>query len=497
MTQVGTDRIIEIQFSNGQYKLFFEFYAAGNIILTDDDLNILALLRNVSEGAEHEQVRQGLQYNLSMRQNHGGVPPLTQERLEEGLSRAVKKQQDAAATATSTKRKVKPGDALRKALAVSIPEFPPTVLDHAFCLLGFDSKLNPEEVLGSESLSIQVLQALREAEKVINSITTVDVVKGYIIAKKRSRKGVVKDRTEAPSDSILKDESNLMYEDYHPFKPRQFEDDPECTVLEFEGFNRTVDEFYSSIEGQKLEARLQDREDTAKKRLDHARQEHTKRIAGLQQVQELHVRKAQAIEANLERVEEAATAINSLIAQGMDWVEIDRMVDLEQKRHNPVAQMIKLPLKLYENTATLLLSEPKDEEEYDDFEGDDTESDPSDSEDEDRTTKPSKPAKPVKKRIEVDIDLSISAWAMASQYYDQKKTAAVKEGKTMQASSKALKSTERKIAADLKKGLRQEKEILRPVRRQFWFEKFFYFISSDGYLVLGCVRSGYVGCLFC
>src|SRR5207237_51863 len=42
-----------------------------------------------------------------------------------------------------------------------------------------------------------------------------------------------------------------------------------------------------------------------------------------------------------------------------------------------------------------------------------------------------------------------------------------------------------KIADDLRKGLKQEKPVLQPIRKQMWFEKFIWFISSDGYLVLG------------
>ncbi|KAG9726942.1 hypothetical protein KCU96_g20002, partial [Aureobasidium melanogenum] len=50
VSQIGTDRIIDIQFSDGQYHLFLEFYAGGNIVLTDNELNIIGLLRNVDEG---------------------------------------------------------------------------------------------------------------------------------------------------------------------------------------------------------------------------------------------------------------------------------------------------------------------------------------------------------------------------------------------------------------------------------------------------------------
>ena len=168
----------------------------------------------------------------------------------------------------------------------------------------------------------------------------------------------------------------------------------------------------------------------------------------------------------------------------MDWVEIARLIEREQGQRNPVAQMITLPLKLYENTITLLLDEPNLEAEEEGYETSSVSGD-SDNEEDQPQKKKKAPPKPVDNRLAIDIDLGLSPWANASQYYDQKKSAAVKEEKTVLASSKAFKSTEKKVTADLKKGLKQEKDVLRPVRKQFWFEKFIYFISSDGYLVLG------------
>ncbi|GAB7347488.1 hypothetical protein MBLNU459_g4395t1 [Dothideomycetes sp. NU459] len=471
VSQVGTDRIIEIQFSDGAYRLFLEFYAGGNVVLTDNDLTIIALLRNVSEGAEHEQYRLGLTYNLSLRQNYDGVPPLTKERVRNGLQKAVDRLADEPAKASKIKKK--PGDALRKALAVSITEFPPVVLDHALEVTGFDKNTLPSQVLESEESLDRLMAVFEEAAKVIASITSVEKATGYIVAKRNKSAS----DGEAPDDQ---GHGGLMYDDFHPFKPKQLETKPDNTFLDFSGFNKTVDEFFSSIEGQKLESKLQEREETAKKRLEQARQEHNKRIGGLQQVQELNVRRAQAIEGNLDRVEEAAAAVNGLIAQGMDWVEISRLIEMEQSRHNPVAEMIKLPLKLHENTVTVLLAEYGFEDEDDDMD-DLTDEEPSDSEDE----APSKTPRVEEKRIAVDIDLGLSGWSNARQYYDQRKAAATKQEKTEQASTKALKSTEQRIQADLKKGLKQEKAVLRPVRKQMWFEKFIYFISSDGYIVLG------------
>lgn len=471
VSQVGTDRVIDIQFSDGQYHLLLEFYAGGNVVLTDNDFNVLALLRTVNEGDAHEQYRVGVKYDISQRQNYAGVPSLTQERVRAGLELAVQRKQDAEAQGKKSKKKS--GDALRKALAVTTTEFAPTLIDHALRKTGFDKDTLPSQILQDQGLMDRLMTVFVEANNVLGQVKTADPVKGYILAKRNAAKD------HQSQDATHQDTKHgLIYDDFHAFRPCQFEDLEDIVILEHDGFNKTVDEFYSSIEGQKLEGRLQERQDNAKRKIAHAKSEHEKRIDSLQQVQELNVQKAQAIEANLDRVEEATAAINGLIAQGMDWHEAGRLIEMEQARHNPVAATIKLPLKLHENTATLLLAtwDAQDDDEM----AEETDSEPSDTEDQPTTST----SHSHDRMLTVDIDLSLSAWSNARQYYENKKVAATKQDKTLQASAKALKSTETRINADLKKGLKQEKQLLTAVRRQMWFEKFIYFISSDGYLVL-------------
>jgi predicted ribosome quality control (RQC) complex YloA/Tae2 family protein len=186
------------------------------------------------------------------------------------------------------------------------------------------------------------------------------------------------------------------------------------------------------------------------------------------------------------RVQEAMDAVNGLVAQGMDWGEIARLIEMEQGRGNPVAQIIKLPLKLYENTVTLLLGEAGDDED-DDEEEELASSDESESDSESEEREEQRRADATSKLLTIDIDLGLTPWANASQYYDQKKQASEKQQRTAQSSSKALKSHEKKVTADLKKSLKQEKQVLRQARVPFWFEKFVFFISSEGYLVIGYV----------
>ncbi|KAH8158209.1 hypothetical protein CIB48_g10039 [Xylaria polymorpha] len=472
--QIGTDRIIEFQFSDGLYRIYLEFFAGGNVILTDNELKILTLLRNVPEGEGQEPQRPGLIYSLENRQNYAGVPPLTKDRLREALQTIIDR--NAALVTAAKKIKKKPGDELRKGLAVTINELPPILLDHAMKVTGFDSAVQPATVRDDEELLGHLLRSLEEGRKLVEDVTSSDTCKGYIFAK--TRPGV-----QEPLDETRREQQprkGLLYEDFHPFLPRQFEEDPAYTLLSFDSFGKTVDEFFSSIEGQKLESRLTEREAAARRKLEAAKADQEKRIEGLQAVQTLNVRKANAIEANVERVQEAMDAVNGLIAQGMDWEDIGKLIDRERRLNNPVAAIIALPLKLHENTVTVLLGEAEEDEEDEASETDSN----SDSDTEFGGSVTSS-MKSHNGRLAVDINLGISPYGNAREYYGERKVAAVKEQKTKQQSEIALKSAGQKIEAELRKGLKQEKPVLQPIRRQMWFEKFIWFLSTDGYLVLG------------
>ncbi|CEL01089.1 hypothetical protein ASPCAL00681 [Aspergillus calidoustus] len=475
ITQIGTDRIIDYSFSDGMYHMLLEFFASGNIIITDRDYTIIALLRQVPGGEGFDEAKVGLKYTLTNKQNYDGVPDITDERIRETLEKA--KALFAQEGNAPKKSKKKNTDVLRKALSQGFPEYPPLLLDHAFAVRGADPATPLDQVLGDEGLLEVVRGVLEEARSVTDDLSADKSHPGFIVAKEDTRPTA----PDPESQEATPAKPGLLYEDFHPFKPRQFEGKEGFTILEFPSMNATVDEYFSSIESQKLESRLTEREEVAKKKLDSLRQEHQKRIGALEQAQDLHIRKASAIQDNVYRVQEAMDAVNGLIAQGMDWVEIARLIEMEQSRGNPVARIIKLPLKLYENTITLLLREAGDEgdEEEELFSSD--ESDESEDEEEEEQTNTQRSSE----ALTIDIDLGQSPWANATQYYDQKRVAAVKAERTTQSSAKALKSHERKVKDDLKRNLKQEKQVLRPSRNPFWFEKFLFFISSEGYLVLG------------
>ena len=71
---------------------------------------------------------------------------------------------------------------------------------------------------------------------------------------------------------------------------------------------------------------------------------------------------------------------------------------------------------------------------------------------------------------------------MRRQYFAQKKALQEKHGKTEAAGAKALAQVEGKAAAALAKKATARQ--ISAVRAAAWWEKFHWFVSTEGYLVL-------------
>jgi predicted ribosome quality control (RQC) complex YloA/Tae2 family protein len=121
------------------------------------------------------------------------------------------------------------------------------------------------------------------------------------------------------------------------------------------------------------------------------------------------VLKATLLENNLERVEEALRSVNGLLARGMDWGDIDRLISHGRERGNPVAEII---LETRFKEGRIILGLRDDEEE--------------DSSAEETDDEASEDARPAQELIKIDVDLGLSAWANAREYFDRKKVAAEK-----------------------------------------------------------------------
>lgn len=84
--------------------------------------------------------------------------------------------------------------------------------------------------------------------------------------------------------------------------------------------------------------------------------------------------------------------------------------------------------------------------------------------------------------LKVDIDIDLTADQNCRKYFDDRKKAVEKQTRTVQASNKALKSAQQHTKTKIDQ-VRAKKNFLR-ARKTFWFEKFYWFLSSDRYLVI-------------
>ena len=106
-------------------------------------------------------------------------------------------------------------------------------------------------------------------------------------------------------------------------------------------------------------------------------------------------------------------SVNGLLARGMDWGDIIRLIELERGRGNPVAEII-LECKFTEGKIVLGLREDEEEEDS----GDET--------DEEEETKSNTKGSEMARTVKIEVDLGLSAWSNAREYFDKKKLAAEK-----------------------------------------------------------------------
>ena len=322
-----------------------------------------------------------------------------------------------------------PNDTLKKLLVPHCP-YGPALLEHL--LLAHDIPVNKKK---------------KDFPDGIESIIGEVLAESYEFLDKNSGKGIILQKVDSNAGGVTSLTTNV---EFHPFLFRQHSK-MDCKT--FDSFNAAVDEFFSGMETQKIDMKVAQQERQALKKLDNIKQDHLKRLTQLEVEQAKDRTFGELIELNCDLVDKALTVIRTAIANQIDWTDIEEIVAEAGENGDPILSRI-LKLKLDINHFTMMLSNPF-EEEYEEGE-------------------------PVEHEVELDIDLT--AQANARKYYDKKKSAALKEQKTLQSHSVAMKSAEKKTKAALRE-VAVSANIIK-ARKTYWFEKFYWFISSENYLVI-------------
>ena len=215
-------------------------------------------------------------------------------------------------------------------------------------------------------------------------------------------------------------------------------------IRELSSFSAAVDEYFSSIETSSEADRVENQRKALLSKVENIKADQQRRIEELITEQDILWSQAQVVESNLELTDSAILILNALIAKQMAWDEIRETVAAQGRNGHPVASKIG-EIDFSKNRFKLHVEEDS-----------------------------------------VWIRLELNATGNVSYLHALRKHQKDKLGKTEEQAAAAIKAAERKLKSDLSKfnDLIERDRHLERIRRKFWYEKFYWFITSEGFLVI-------------
>ena len=218
---------------------------------------------------------------------------------------------------------------------------------------------------------------------------------------------------------------------------------------EFKTFSLAVDEFFSSQETAGESDRIELQRKVLESRVEKIRADQSRRIEELKKEQEILWEKANLLEMNLEIAESAISIVNALIGKQLTWEEIGDIIEDQKKTGHEIAKKIS-KLNFEKNFILLQVA---------DFD---------------------------KRSLEVQLRLDLNGAGNVSYYHQLRKVQREKLGKTEEQAGLAVKQAEQKLKQDLMKfqDCVDRDRHLSKVRKRLWFEKFYWFVTSENLLVI-------------
>lgn len=496
----GGDRIIDLVFSGEGAvcaHLIIEAFSGGNVILTDANYVILTLLRayrlnDSPDAPTRVAVRE--RYPIENARAYSNLNHLD---FMAAADRALKAVSDVRPvnpklSNRAANRKQYARGVARKSLAMELA-IEPCLVEHAIITAGFAPDVRLEQLFENDKQGLDsIFKAFSELDVTLKEQMALGQMKGYIVFK----------TVDGPKGKVER------YDEFSPYLFAQYKDRP---IKEFKSFDAAADEFFARLESDRIEASQAKREAATYKKVDKLENELRGKVTAFEVARDKSSEMAQAIESNVTEVDAVITVINSAIAAAVPWDGLARMVDDEKKNGNPVAEIIH-SLQLEKNEITLMLEdtfgfddEDEDDEggvdDNDDDDDDDSNDDDNDDDDgyndgnvlnnEDKKKEKRKrgnifkPSPESRAAFLVSVDLNLTAHANARRFYDMRKSAAAKMETAQQVKNRTVKAASKRAESEAQ---RLEEEAvaasIRARRTPFWFEKFYWFVSSENYLVV-------------
>ncbi|GBG24526.1 Nuclear export mediator factor Nemf [Hondaea fermentalgiana] len=515
--QLGGDRVVDFKFGlyekfESEYHIILELYAAGNVVLTDCNYNVLSLIRvfkddevrfavgenyleaiGKSQGASLTDAEALASLNRTAMQSFlRGVLADFQASLDAAVAAAAAPEPPASETSTTNRRQQAHKQKVSKAKKTAAPTLKqgltlrtspvnhlgPDLVEHCILCAGLQpgQKLTDQLLQDNEDASPleNLVRAFKtDALQVLGQLDQAEAHNAVLVFEKGKTVEDVEDE-DAPATALF----------YDRFDPVLLEQYKERNVQRFDSLNDAVDEFYSKIDIQRQERASIAHKKQAAKKVEAIRKDQESRIQTLKDEVSRKEQCAEAITYNVEDVDKAIIVVRSAVATGMSWEELDELIAAEKAKANPIASLIQ-DTALERNEITLRLPLPdEDSADDDDEDGSDDDEDDEEADDLERPQRTRRRTRPKRSPfIKVSVNINYSAFANVSSMYQNKKQAVDKAERTKEASEKVLEAAEKKYKKEVEKHEAGRRRV-REQRKVNWFEKFRWFITSEGILVL-------------
>eukprot|EP01138_Halocafeteria_seosinensis_P013098 gb/GECG01013376.1/.p1 GENE.gb/GECG01013376.1/~~gb/GECG01013376.1/.p1 ORF type:complete len:1207 (+),score=227.90 gb/GECG01013376.1/:1-3621(+) len=542
--QLGADRVVDFRFGSEEYEchVILELYKGGNVILTDKDFTILTLLRSYQD-AEGRKVAVKETYTPAVRtlqqQQTEESDAVDLSRDDTTVAQQLISRLDREAQVVVSTRKEKKQRVLKSVLCAKgtgLEHFGPVLIEHALLRSGLD----PHEIVGkdqfsgiSEETATALVKELRELGATLRRLQS-DPGPGYIIVKGGGEKadgqvtGKVLDWEEYNSGAsrpaeVQNNESQQpkqFGEEYEfvEITPMLFAQHENVAYAQLPSFDKAAEQYFSRYEQYRREQRHQTALSAAQARIERVKKDQQERIEALQEEQEQLMKQAALVESNLEVVDHVIRVLNSSIQNGLPWETIYQTIIAEQRLGNPLALLIS-GCSLEDNEITVQLYDPDwdpgSKKKLRDSRQTDDSASPQEGEERLRQLKDLLPAPqetgdlgttepyantvgtsnwnaqkgavtlPAEAMVDVAIDITNTAAGNASLLYRRSKGSRIKAEKTEMAGTHALKNAEQRANEIIKEAETSlQRDEGRVARKRLWFEKFYWFITTEGLVVV-------------
>ncbi|CAK9091337.1 Nuclear export mediator factor Nemf (Serologically defined colon cancer antigen 1 homolog) [Durusdinium trenchii] len=482
--QLGDDRVVDFTFGLFEkeetfFHIILELYASGNVVLTDNNFQVLSLIRVFRDDEARFAVGESYLAAIGKSQEDSSikavVDSLTVEQLVESLQRSLADAPEGKQKGGAKGGKGGGGSTIKQALSMRssvVNVLGPDLIEHCIVLAGLSpgQRLTQTVCENADDMG-KLADSLRaNSAAFLDRLDDMSAQAGALILEKDDNnmaptqaEAVVQEEQEEEATGI-KSEKMTFYERFEPILLEQHK--AKNTVL-FKSFDEAVDEYFSKIDIQRQEKANRAIRKAAEKKVDVIRNDQASRVNELKAEVIRKHECAEAITYSVEAVEAAIVIVRSAVASGMSWDELDDLIAMEKEKGNPIASLI-VSTQLDNNKITLRL--PRQPE-------DDTDEDADEDELDAKRKRQHSPF------IKVSVDINLSAFANVSELFQTKKQAVDKAERTEVASARVVREAEKRFEKQMEKHERNRQSV-RLQRKVNWFERFNWFVTSEGILVL-------------